>query len=420
MNDKIKLQSLTKPTPRSSIKIKEPIEILTYGIRSKASGEDLPKIITPIDNSIMKSQNSAEQTTNSREKVKTSVRHTLAKITGCKDGYLNKAQSKSPGHQLKTSKLLDRSKQSLHNVSMNISHQSINEKLAERKSPINSYAHQNTTLLDKMRGKTHLLAALNKSKSPSTLRSTVGPLFSEHAMSQKVLPSSRKVSGSNLIDSRVQEPVGTSQERKSHRRHACSPSISVASSHNLRGTSAELNLKLTNLGQRLQTKVEHSFDRLIRQIKDIRKQIILDIKSCIDNGIVSAKNGGCDSYQISMKRIVSDSVKISKAIQSLLKEEPVTIKLEHDDILEPINQKVTDENIARGSNDNPIYFIEASFTKFFEKNTKLDFLDYLDPETYFQSGGSVHRVGNWPQSRINAYECLSPGATFQLQSISKL
>jgi hypothetical protein len=190
-----------------------------------------------------------------------------------------------------------------------------------------------------------------------------------------------------------------------------SPSPSVGSSQNLKGNYHELQYKWTLIGEKLEARIEKSFEKLFRELKEIKKDVISNLRSQIEIGILAIKKSiGCEEIDIEFKHITSLK-ETADFIRRTMKSEVFKVKIEQEKILD-ISDYVMDSSpadpdpdialsgvqkqIKRSHDGSQAQRKETSFTQFFENN-KPDFIDSLDPETFFQNLTSTKRISTVAQ-----------------------
>lgn len=206
-----------------------------------------------------------------------------------------------------------------------------------------------------------------------------------------------------------------------------SPSPSVGSSHNLKGSSHEVQYKWSLIGERLESKIEKSFDKLFRELRELKKEVILSLRSQIESGMQTIKKtDDCEEIYIELQQVTSFQ-EINEFVRNMMKSEVLKIKVEQEKILDISDyvlesSRAEPETIAPGAlpgNRKPVKRShdgsqpqrkETSFTQFFENN-KPDFLDSLDPETFFQNLSSSKRGGGGTSLLVDASQSPSERVT---------
>jgi len=216
--------------------------------------------------------------------------------------------------------------------------------------------------------------ALSQSNLPIN---TETRLTTSSQASQRFLPKMAllNTATSQIIDRQPAQTVQLQQLAPSSPplTRAFSPSISLSSSHNLRGSDSEISLKLSSIGQKLQSKVEYSFEKLIREIKEARKKVLTNLRIELDGLERTCKEQNNCFLEVKFSLVASDGPeKLRSLIDTVIKEESLSIRVERDEL--KIEEKI---NALHGIH------VETSFTQFFENN-KPDFIDSFDPVAYFQ------------------------------------
>lgn len=270
------------------------------------------------------------------------------------------------------------------------------------------------------------LSQMNSSKAgsaelglPEELRTPKSRLGLE-GMPESASQSQHKPSGMRLADT-SSAVVGTKPNSGSwltdaDRRHqklthtragSSSPSPSVGSSHNLKGNTHELQYKWTVIGEKLETKVEKTFEKLFKELRDLKKEVLVGLRTQIEAGMQEIKKSvDLDEIAIEVRQIVCFK-DFTEAVKGMLKPEVYKIRIEQEKILEiaeqVIENSLIDLDLADGAGDRKpikrshdggqIQRKETSFTQFFENN-KPDFIDCVDPETFFQNRPPTKRPGH--------------------------
>lgn len=216
------------------------------------------------------------------------------------------------------------------------------------------------------------------------------------------------------------------QQKLTHTRAgSSSPSPSVGSSHYLKGNNNELQYKWTVVGEKLESKVEKTFEKLFKELRDLKREVLVNLRAQIESGMQDIKKSSTDLDEISIEVLQISCFKdFTEAVKGMLKPEVYKIKIEQEKILEiteqVIDNSLHDGNVAEGTGDRKpvkrshdggqMQRKETSFTQFFENN-KPDFIDCVDPETFFQTRqpvkrpahlkvlGSIVNPGNSPANR---------------------
>lgn len=248
----------------------------------------------------------------------------------------------------------------------------------------------NLFIKELVNSKTRNLPSRTDKKNMSTL---VIPASDETGASQI---SPIKKSGESFVIDTSKFKHRISSVRQS-RPQAGSLSPSIESNQRIYGTTAELHLKLNSLNARLEHKIEKCFDKIIRAAKDLKREILSGVKKSVEDGIRAASEGNDIDIEFNIKMLASRS-SISQTLMSLLQDEIVKVRIEKDRLLctdrrtNDFGINITDErqnsDTIKGQvpkNYQSREREETSFTKFFENTKVSDFIDNVDPYTYFNN-----------------------------------
>lgn len=176
------------------------------------------------------------------------------------------------------------------------------------------------------------------------------------------------------------------------KQNCCSLSPSIESNQRFLGSTSELHFKLNTLGKKLEDKVEKCFDRLIKEAKDLKKELISNIRKTVDDGYSAVSLGKDIDLEFNIKRLQSKS-KINQGLLSVLQDEIIRVRVEKDRLL-TTDRKTSDvkllssrirDNLSGAAETGKSYNVreETSFTKFFENSKIADLIDNLEPYSYF-------------------------------------
>ena len=174
-----------------------------------------------------------------------------------------------------------------------------------------------------------------------------------------------------------------------------SPSSSVSQEslkgcRKLKGSEREIRLRLAEMNRKIGSKVEKRFERLERELRELKKEILRKITKSFEQCLESLKSGADLDFELEYKKLElpNDRSELLARLGPIFREEKLTIKIEPQTPVRLSFEEYAAENLTKAGPSIDFLAktgtVEASFTKFFENNSKLDFIDYVDPETFFQ------------------------------------
>lgn len=256
-------------------------------------------------------------------------------------------------------------------------------------------------------------AHLKRAVSPIQLTSKLKDPPSHHQTAKDDAPGIRlrlnTLSQSRLAQSTFQQPIKacnvklptktpvqlTASVFNLRNRLPISPSSSVSQEsfracRRIKGSEREIRLKLSELSRKIEAKMEKRFERLERELRELKKEIFRSVARSFEQCMESLQAGADLDFELQYRKLdlPSGKAEFAALLDPLFRLEKLAIKIEP---LPPARlsfEEYAAENLAKAGPAQGCLgmtsTVEASFTKFFENNSKLDFIDYVDPETFFQ------------------------------------
>ena len=158
-----------------------------------------------------------------------------------------------------------------------------------------------------------------------------------------------------------------------------SPTGSSCSNQILKGSQSEMIFKLGSIGKKLESRVDRSFEKMFKELRDLRREIMSSMKESLERAQKMIKEGSCeDSIEIKYRRLEYNGKVVCKMLEECIREETLRLGVERHTRGNGTN---TNTN-ASNTKEQELLRNETSFTQFFENN-RLDFIDVLDPLVYF-------------------------------------
>lgn len=239
-------------------------------------------------------------------------------------------------------------------------------------------------------------------------------------------------SGSCMMDPLTKTAVQVSRNALTPSSSTSFESNAIKGLKNIKGSEKEVSFRLEELSQKIETRIERSFERLFKELHLQKKDAIKKMKAQIDKASKLLEEKQEINFEVEYQRVdylqnmsekaSRDNLDLSKPsiaqrLSSLLRSEKVSINLQ----LNQVGKRSLDltnspqhrimfnyQNSQSHSlnhlhsyhsqsskkilqkEPNQLKPVETSFTQFFENN-KLDFLDSFDPETFFEQQKQAER-----------------------------
>lgn len=225
---------------------------------------------------------------------------------------------------------------------------------------------------------------------------------SHSRLPNKLTTFQQPVTSTNNIIFTQKTPIQLSISTQALRTRMClSPSSSTSQDsikgmRRIKGSEKEIEAKLAELHKKVTSKIERSFEKLFKELRNMKKEITKSVDKQLEDVHEILKSGKEFTYEMTYNKIdlPFDRHDIWNKLSSLIKDETISIRAEPQSQSRLSFDQTTSNTKGRGN--NVISYmgkfgpIETSFTKFFENSSKLDFMDQVDPETYFEQKRNSH------------------------------